>query len=118
MREAGVPELPGSVPLMTWASEVAAETPGAPGFCHFTQFQVLPASLSPADVTTQGRKMTEVGTEEMARCVKGLLSKHEDLSLVPSTQGKRWHLPVIPELGTGGRRVPGASWSASLGSIQ
>lgn len=49
----------------------------------FTQFQVLPAILSPPSVMTQGRKMTEVGTEGRAQWAKGLLSKHEDLSSGP-----------------------------------
>lgn len=95
---------------MTWANEATAETPAAPCFCLFTQFQVLPASFSPLGVTAQGRNMTEVGTEERAQWVKGLLSK-QDPRFGPQHPSKKMALACNPRAGeVEGGGSQGASW--------
>lgn len=49
--------------------------------------------------------------------VKVLVTRHEDLSLIPGTCGKTMcggNVPVPPVQGNGGRRLPEACWQAGL----
>lgn len=55
-REAGVPELPGCIPLMTWASDVAAETPLGSVLLTFYPVPSAPCQPQPSGCHDPGEK--------------------------------------------------------------